>query len=112
MYAALLSGEAHVCTWATEEMEAAAGRRLIGIPLREMLTEPQYRPLLSLLDWVRESGWPIELPIVTPRGDAGVLTLRRKAGAIRAEYRPCDERADPSESRVPVDLRQETRALV
>lgn len=98
MTVALYRGPVHVVVYADEGLIERAGRSLVGLPVSEAYTEPEYQPLIRLLDRTYRTGE--KQALVTPYG---VLTLLPRwedgrvvgvASVFQPSGRPLPQRAE------------------
>ena len=85
---AVLSGRAHVFTYANDAYLEAVRRLVVGMPLREVFPEEEYRPFLHLFDWAREHQASLAWVVTAPNGYVGLASLRPLGPDLLHEWEP------------------------
>ena len=85
---AVLSGRAHVFTYADDAYIEAVCRSVVGLPLREAFPEAEYQAVFELFDWARETRRPIAWVVTSPNGYQGIASLRPLGQDLLHEWEP------------------------
>lgn len=88
MARAIFRGPAHVCVDVDDEMAELIGMDVLGIPVREALTDPAFRESQWLMDAVYADGLPRVLPIAATDGRPGRVVIVRLSRGVATDWRP------------------------